>query len=217
MNEYQDHYDATQLPTVEACTELPAEMSKTPTIPRALYPCHYCYCSWHADDLYWHEDIKAWVCTECEGDIHERGVCLADVVGHEVAEAKSSHPQDLLNALTVDEQMAEIATLKAELAEARAAPGTSGVNCYECGANLAWRNVEGGIKVNVCRCAESLRTQVKRLVELGQAMYHCTDNKCKCRQAWGTYLRAENLQPEGEYLEEVREHLQPEASDEVES
>jgi len=40
---------------------------KEKPVPHPLYPCHFCSeeYSYFADELFWSEKYKAWVCTNC--------------------------------------------------------------------------------------------------------------------------------------------------------
>ena len=53
-------------------------------IPKPLYSCEYCASeySWPADDLYWCEEKRNWVCDECwDDEVHfERGTSLEDEI-----------------------------------------------------------------------------------------------------------------------------------------
>lgn len=103
-------------------------MKETETLltPDALYPCKYCRdeYSWPADDLYWSEKSKAWVCSNCWDDEHDgenRGIRLDEHMKGRAereltsantarieAEAKIAEMRKAIEAVTDEDTAAEI-------------------------------------------------------------------------------------------------------------
>lgn len=68
-------------------SDLAAPSGSALPIPRALYPCNQCFeeCSWPAQDLYWSEKAKMWICAQCwsDEDYGERGTSLAEEINRQ--------------------------------------------------------------------------------------------------------------------------------------